>query len=83
MCPKNPGPLKEKPEAKMNNERSGCPFKLPLTRFNADSSSSKIKSLKRLNKQCNTQGLTNFLNRYYCIQSMDNETDCIVANLNQ
>ena len=33
-------------------------------------------------KQCNAQGLTKYLQRSYSIESMDSDTESIVANLN-
>ena len=35
------------------------------------------------NKLCNTQGSTKFLQRTYSMESMDCDTDCIVANFNR
>ena len=35
-----------------------------------------------MNKQCNDQGLTKPLQRTYSIESMDSDTDHIVATLN-
>ena len=35
-----------------------------------------------MNKQCNALGLTKSLQRSYSIESMDSDTDCIVAKLN-
>ena len=34
-----------------------------------------------MNKQCNAQGSTKSLLRSYSIESMDSDTDCIVADL--
>ena len=42
---------------------------------------SRTKSPIRI-KQCNTQGLTKPLQRTYRIESMNSDTDCIVASLN-
>ena len=57
---------------KVNNERPGSTFKmLP-----------RMKSPIRINKQCNVLGSTKPLQRTYCIESMDSDTDCVVASLN-
>ena len=55
----------------VNNEKSGSAFKMP----------SRTKSPTRI-KKCNTQGSTRLLWGTYKIESMDNYTDRIVANLN-
>ena len=34
-----------------------------------------------MNKQCNAQGSTKSLQRSYSVESMDSDTDCIVASL--
>ena len=56
---------------KMNNERPGSTFKMP----------SRTKSPIKI-KQYSTQGLTKPLQRTYSIESMDTDTDCVVASLN-
>ena len=56
---------------RVNNERSGNTLKMP----------SRTKSPIRI-KQYNAQGLTKPLQRTYSIESMDSDTDCIVASLN-
>ena len=56
---------------KVNNERPGSTFKM----------SSRTKSPIRI-KQCNDQGSTKPQRRTYCIESMDSDTDRIVASLN-
>ena len=67
---------------KVNNERPGSAFKLPSTKFHTVSSAPRTKSLIRMNKQCNAQGLTKLLQRSYSIESIDSDTDCIVSSLN-
>ena len=66
---------------KVNDERPRSAFKLPSDKFNRVPSLSKTKSPIRMNKQCNSQGLTKSLQRFYCIESMNSDTDHIVANL--
>ena len=56
---------------KVNKERPGSTFKMP----------SRIKSPIRT-KQCNAQGLTKSLQRTYSMESMDSDTDCVVASFN-
>ena len=36
-----------------------------------------------MNEQCNAQGSTKSLQRPHSVESMDSDTDCIVANLDQ
>ena len=67
---------------KVKNERPGSTFKLPSTKFDTDPSTSRTKSPIRINKQCHAQGTTKCRNRSYRLESMDCETDHIVANLN-
>ena len=43
---------------------------------------SRTKSPIQINKHCNAQGSTKPLQRTYCIESMNNDIDCIVASLN-
>ena len=65
-------------------------FKLLQTKLSRDPSESRIKWPKRINKQnhtnkqkwCNAEGPTKSLNRSSSIESMDIETDNIIANLN-
>ena len=59
---------------KVNSKRPGGTFKLPST--------SRTKSPLRMNKYFNAQGSTKSLQRSYSIESMDSDTDCIVASLN-
>ena len=66
---------------KVNNERPGGTFKLPPAKFNSVSSASRTKSPMGMNKQCNAQGSTKSLQRSYSVESMDNDTDRIVASL--
>ena len=56
---------------KMNNEKPGRTFKM----------ASRTKSPIRI-KQCNDQGSTKPLWRNYSIESMDSDTDSIVASFN-
>ena len=67
---------------KVNNEKLGSTCKLPSAKFDTVPSTSRTKSPIRKNKQCNAQGLTKSLQRSYCIESMDSDTDHVVANLN-
>ena len=67
---------------KVNNERLGKVFKQPPAQRNRDPSTSRTKSPKRIYKQCNAQGSTKSLNIPYNIESMDIETDNVIANLN-
>ena len=67
---------------KIDNERPGSAFKLPLAKFDTVHSTTRAKSPIRRNKQCNAQGLTKSLQRSFSIESMDSDTDRIVANLN-
>ena len=66
---------------KVIGERPGGPFKLPPAKFNTVPSPSRTKSPMGMNKQSNAQGSTKSLQRSYSIESMDSDTDCIVANL--
>ena len=63
------------------SERPGGTFKLLPAKFNTVPSPSRTKSLMGMNKQSNTQGSTKSLQRSYSIESMDNDTDRIVASL--
>ena len=67
---------------KVNNERPGSAFKLPSTKFHTIPLTSRVKSPIRINKQCNAHGSTKPLQRSYCTESIDSDTDYIVANLN-
>ena len=67
---------------KVNNERPGSTFKLPSTEFHTITSTLRTNLPIRMNKQCKAQGSTKPLQRTSCIESMDSDTDCIVANLN-
>ena len=95
MSPKKPEPLKQKPQAPVdqtgkihmnaivNNERLGSAFKLPSVKFDTVPSTSRTKSLIRIDKQFNAQRSTKSLHRSYSIESMDSDTDHVVANLDQ
>ena len=63
------------------SERPGGTFKLPPAKFDAVPSPSRTKSPMGMNKQYNAQGSTKSLQRSYRIESMDCDTDCIVASL--
>ena len=65
---------------KMNSERPGSTFKLSPVKFNAVPSALRTKSPMGIDKQSNAQGLTKFLQRSYSIESMDSNTDRIVAS---
>ena len=54
----------------VKNKKTGSAFKTP----------SRTKSPIRINKHYNAQGSTKPLQRTYCIESMDSDTDCVVAN---
>ena len=56
--------------------------KLSSAKHNRDPSKSRIKSSKRINKQCNTKGSTKSLNWSSCVERMDIKTDDMIANLN-
>ena len=87
---KKPGELKQKAQAPIGqagrvntqvfNERPGGTFKLPPAKFDAVSSS-RAKSPMVIDKQSNAQGTSKSLQRSYSIESMDSDTDCIVASL--
>ena len=89
MSPIKPEPIKQKPEAlidqfrnthistKGNNETPGS-----NSNYSQLNSSTRIKSPKKINKQFNAQGSTKYLNRFYSVESMAIETDNIIANLN-
>ena len=90
LSPIKPEQLKQKSQApifqawkiQLNNERPGSAFKMPSTNFHTTPLTSRTKSPIRINKQCNAQGSTKHLQRTYSIESMDNDTDCVVASLN-
>ena len=63
--------MKIQMNTKVNKERPGSTFKMPST------TKSPIRT-----KQSNLQGSTKPLQRTYSIESMDSDTDCIVASLN-
>ena len=89
---KRPGELKQKAQAPIGlagrvntntevfSERPGGTFKLPPAKFDAVSSS-RAKSLMGIDKQSNAQGTSKSLQRSYSIESMDSDTDHIVAIL--
>ena len=90
---KKPGQLKQKAQASIGqagrvhtnteviSERPGGISKLPPAKFDAVPSPSRTKSPMGMNKQSNAQGSTKSLQRSYSIESMDSDTDCIVAGL--
>ena len=90
---KKPGELKQKAHApigqagrvNMNtevfSERPGSTFKLPPAKFDAVFSPSRAKSPIGIDKQSNTRGSSKSLQRSYSIESMDGDTDRIVACL--
>ena len=63
---------------KVNNGRA---FQPPSAKFDTGPSS-RTKSPIRMNKQCNAQRSTKPILRSCSIESMDSDSDCIVANLN-
>ncbi len=63
------------------SKRPGVTFKLPSAKFDAVPSPSRTKSPMGMNKQSNAQGSTKSLQRSYSIESMDSDTDHIVASL--
>ena len=67
----------------MNNKRPGPHSICPRPNFDKNHSMSKIKSPERMNKQCQAQGSTKSLNRSYGVESVDTETDDVIANLNR
>ena len=67
---------------KVNNEILGNAFKLSPVKFDTVPFTSRIKSRIRMNKQDNTQGSKKSRHRSNCTESMNSDTDCIVANLN-
>ena len=58
------------------NVHSNC----PPTKFDAIPSGSSTKSPMGMNNQCNTQESTKSLQRSYSVESMDSDTDRIVAS---
>ena len=58
-------------------------IKLPSVKFDIIPSTSGRKSSIRMDKQCDTQGSTKFLQRSYRTGNMNSNTDRVVANLNQ
>ena len=90
---KKPGELKQKAQAPIGqagrvntntevfSERIGGTFKLPPAKFDAVPSSSRAKSPMGIDKQSNAQGTSKSLQRSYSIESMDSDTDRIVASL--
>ena len=90
---KKPGEPKQKAQATIGlagrvntntevfSERSGGTFKLPPAKFDTVPSSSRAKSPMRMNEQSNAQGTSKSLQRSYSIESMDSDTNCIVASL--
>ena len=88
-----PGELKQKSQAPIGqagrvntntevfSERPGGTFKLPSAKFDAVPPPSRAKSPMRIDKQSIVQGSTKSLQRSYSIESMDSDTDRIVASL--
>ena len=68
---------------KGNSERPGSTFKLPPAKFDTVPSASRTKSPMGMNKRCPAQGSTKSLQRSYSVESMDSNTDFIVASPNQ
>ena len=81
---KAPTPIGQAGRVHMNteviDERPEGIFKLPPAKFDAIPSPSRTKSPMGMNKQSNAQGSTKSLQRSYSIESMDSDTDCIVAS---
>ena len=67
---------------KVISERPEGTFKLPPAKFYTVPSPSRTKSPMVMNKQSNAQGSIKSLQKSYSIESMDSDTDCIVASLN-
>ena len=90
---KKPGELKQKAQDPISqagrvntntevfSERPGGTFKLSPAKFDAFPSSSRAKSPMGIDKQSNGQGTSKSLQRSYSIESMDSDTDRIVASL--
>ena len=90
---KKPGELKQKAQAPIGragrvdtntevfSERQRGTFKLPPAKFNAVPSSSRAKSPMEIDKQSNAQGTSKSLQKSYSIESMDSDTDRIVASI--
>ena len=66
---------------KVISEKPGGTFKLPPAKFDAVPSPSRKKSPMGIDKQSNAQGSSKSLQRSYSIESMDSDTDRIVASL--
>ena len=64
----------------VTSERPGGTFKLSPAKFDAVPSPSRTKSPMGINKQSNAHGSTKSLQRSYSIESMDSDTDRIVAS---
>ena len=64
------------------SERPGGTFKLPPAKFDVAPSSSRAKSPLGIDRQSKCQGTQKSLQRSYCIESMESDTDRIVASLN-
>ncbi len=94
MCPQKPESLKQNPQGpldpdrkihwntKVNIERPESAFKLPFAKFDTVPSTSNTKSTIRINEQCNALRTTKSLQVSYSFESMDTETDSVVASLN-
>ena len=90
---KKPGELKQKAQAPIGqagrvntntevfSERPGGTFKQPPAKFDAVPSSSRTKLPMGIDKQSNAQETSKSLQRSYSIESMDSDTDRIVASL--
>ena len=83
QCPhsKSQGNLRVNMNTEVFSERPGGTFKLPPAKFDAVPSSSRAKSSMGMDKQSNAQGTSKSLQRSYSIESMDSDTDRIVASL--
>ena len=57
-------------------------MKLPSAKLDRDPSTSRIKSPKRIDKQCKATGSTKSLNGSYRIENMNIETDNVFAIVN-
>ena len=90
---KKPWELKQKAQAPIGlagrvntntevfSERSEGTFKLPPAKFDTAPSSSRAKSPMKTDEQSNAQGTSRSLQRSYSIESIDSDTDRIVASL--
>ena len=83
---KSQAPINQPGKIHMNtevtNERPGNASKQHSTKFYTEATISKTKSPPRMSENCNVQRLTKSLRWSYNIESMDSDTDSIVASLN-